>query len=445
MNHKFIKNRDIILFSSQPWNTELGSNFKDMALELAQFNRVLFVNRALNRVSLWKGKNNVQVQTRLASVKKSIGELVEVQTGLWLHNPRTILESINWIPFSAIHDFFNKINNRRLAREINKMILRLGFTNTILINDNDFIRGRYLKQLVPCSDYIFYKRDYMLGVRYFQRHGPRLEAGILREADMVVTNSEYLTKQAKKSNRNSYDIGQGCDPSTYAATDVSVPEDIQHFKKPVIGYTGYVSAWRIDVEILIYIAEQLPECSIVLIGPVDILFQTEEVKHLENIYFLGTKPSAELPGYIKYFDVCINPQVLNEITMGNYPRKVDEYLAMGKPVVATATETMRLFKDYCMLCETKLEFVENIKQILDNPGLYMSENERQRRISFALTHTWTKSIGRLGDAYFDAKSKPPDPVLSINGPGTQTSMLQILATCFLVLYLVFIFIKFLFY
>ncbi len=43
----------------------------------------------------------------------------------------------------------------------------------------------------------------------------------------------------------------------------------------------------------------------------------------------------ELPGYIQHFDVCINPQKLNPITIGNYPLKVDEYLAMGKPVVAT--------------------------------------------------------------------------------------------------------------
>lgn len=445
MDHKFIKDRDIVLFSSQPWDAELGSNFKDMALELSKLNRVLFINRALNRVSLLKGKNNPSIQTRLASIKTGTGELTKLQPNLWIHNPRTILESINWIPFPAIHDFLNKVNNKRLAKQINKIIHQLEFTNVILINDNDFIRGRYLKQLVHCSDYIFYKRDYLLGVSYFQRHGPRLESGILREADMVVTNSEYLARRAKKYNRNSYDMGQGCDIKNSIAADVLVPEDIRHIKKPVIGYTGYISAWRIDIMVLKYIAEQLPECSLALIGPVDVLFNREEVKHLRNIHFLGTRSSASLPGYIKYFDICMNPQVLNKITMGNYPRKVDEYLAMGKPVVATATETMKLFEGYCMLCATKTEFVENIKHILYNPGLYTSEEEQQRRTSFALSHNWTNSIGRLGDAYFDAKSKPVDPMPQVKDGARQTPSIQILATCFLIAYLLFIFIKFLFY
>src|SRR3990170_7547884 len=180
-----IKNRDIVLFSFQPWDAELGSNFKDMAFELSKFNRVLYVNRALDRASLWKQKNSRQVQTRLASIKKGIGELVQVQPRLWVQNPRTIVESINWIPIGFVHDILNKLNNKRLASEINKVTRQLGFQNVILINDNDFIRGRYLKEFVHCTDYIFYKRDYMLGVGYFQRHGPRLESALLKEVNMV--------------------------------------------------------------------------------------------------------------------------------------------------------------------------------------------------------------------------------------------------------------------
>ncbi|MEJ7766281.1 MAG: glycosyltransferase [Chitinophagaceae bacterium] len=445
MAHTFIKDRNIVLFSFQPWDTEIGSNFKDMAVELAKLNRVLYVNRALDRASLWKGKYNPQVQTRLASIRRGKGELVQVQPGLWVQNPRTILESINWIPFAAIHDRLNKINNIRLSRQINKMIHRLKFTNVILINDNDFIRGRYLRQLVHCSDYIFYKRDYMLGVGYFRRHGPRLESGILEEADLVVTNSEYLASQARKINKNSYDMGQGCYPANFLENIDTVPDDIKNMKGPVIGYTGYISAWRIDVDILVYIARQLPECSIVLVGPVDILFQIDEVKDLGNIFFLGTKPADELPAYIKQFDVCINPQVLNEMTMGNYPRKIDEYLAMGKPVVATATETMELFKDYCLLCTDKREFVENIKKVIGNQNLYSSQDEINKRKAFASTHTWTNSIGRLGDAYYAPRIKADLPDKPVKVSGYKKPWLQVLATVFIIIYLLFIFVKFLFY
>jgi glycosyltransferase involved in cell wall biosynthesis len=69
--------------------------------------------------------------------------------------------------------------------------------------------------------------------------------------------------------------------------------------------------------------------------------------------FLGAQDVNRLPEYIKAFDVCINPQLLNETTKRNYPRKIDEYLAMGKPVVATKTIAMGYFKDWVYLAETK--------------------------------------------------------------------------------------------
>ena len=37
--------------------------------------------------------------------------------------------------------------------------------------------------------------------------------------------------------------------------------------------------------------------------------------------------------------------MVNAVTQGDYPLKIDEYLAMGKPVVATRTP-MALFADY---------------------------------------------------------------------------------------------------
>ncbi len=54
MSHRFIKNRDIVLFSFQAWNSDIAFNFKDMAYELARFNRVLFIDRARDRNTVLK-------------------------------------------------------------------------------------------------------------------------------------------------------------------------------------------------------------------------------------------------------------------------------------------------------------------------------------------------------------------------------------------------------
>jgi glycosyltransferase involved in cell wall biosynthesis len=80
---------------------------------------------------------------------------------------------------------------------------------------------------------------------------------------------------------------------------------------------------------------------------------------------LGAQDVNRLPEYIKASDVCINPQLLNETTKGNYPRKIDEYLAMGKPVVATKTIAMDILK-IGFIWQRRRLFKANRKAITEN-------------------------------------------------------------------------------
>ena len=74
--------------------------------------------------------------------------------------------------------------------------------------------------------------------------------------------------------------------------------------------------------------------------------------------------------------------------------KVDEYLAMGKPVVATATKTMSLFKDHVYLAGSPAEYVHLIEQAMaeDLP------DKQAARTGFARSHTWENSVGALYEA-----------------------------------------------
>jgi teichuronic acid biosynthesis glycosyltransferase TuaH len=392
MEHKFIKNRDIILFTFQPWNSGIGFNFKEMAYELARYNRVLFVNRVADRNSLLRNKNEL-------NQPKQKNELTQINENLWLYNPNIVMESINWISVNWIYDSLNKINNTRLANAITKAINKLSFRDFIFINDNDFYRGLYQKELLPgCSQYIFYIRDFLTIQPYFKRHGRRLEKEIIKKADLVVANSAYLAKYASQWNSRTFDIEQGCDLNSYANTDFPMPADLATIKRPIIGYSGAVTDMRLDITVIEHIASSFPDYSIVFVGPVDKAFKKSRLKNHKNIYFTGIKRPDEIPAYISHFTICMNPQALNPLTIGNYPRKIDEYLAMGKPVIATSTEAMQMFRDYVFLCKTKEDYVTTINQILSTPH-FSGEAEKQRRINFAFTHSWENSIGMLGDAY----------------------------------------------
>lgn len=318
--------------------------------------------------------------------------LVTIKDNLWNYYPDELIESINWIKNDALFNWLNKFNNRRFARSIKKAIARLGFKDVILFNDNDIFRCFYLKEMLKPTISVYYSRDYLLFVDYWKLHGKTLEPALIKKSDVCVANSTYLANYCRQYNDKSYYVGQGCDLEIFTGKQhVPAPSDIADIAKPVIGYVGALQSIRLDIELLAYIAQQKPEWNIVLVGPEDNEFKVSGLHHIPNIHFLGGKDPDTLPAYINAFDVCLNPQLINQVTIGNYPRKIDEYLAMGKPVVATRTEAMSVFEQHTYLGVTKEDYVQLIAKALAED----SEEKRQQRISFAATHTWENNVQEI--------------------------------------------------
>ncbi|MEI7982673.1 MAG: glycosyltransferase, partial [Bacteroidota bacterium] len=302
-------------------------------------------------------------------------------------------ESINWISSQAVFDFFNKINERRFASKIKEAVQKLNFRDYYILDDNSMYIGFYLKEFLKPRLFIYLLRDAVTQVAYHKKHGIVLEPLIIKKSDLTVTNSEYFCNFARQFNPNSFLIGQGCDVSLYQDTDGSlpVPEDILKLPHPVIGYTGALTTIRLDIDILVYIAKARPEWNLALVGPEDEKFVNSELHQLPNVHFFGRKNPEELPGYIKGFDVALNPQIVNPITDVNYPLKIDEYLAMGKPVVATKTTFMQYFKDYTFLAATKEDYVPLIEKA-------MQENSPElatRRKELANNHSWENFVDKI--------------------------------------------------
>ena len=148
--------RDIIVVGQQPWDTEIGSNCKNIALEFSKTNRVLYVNSPLDRITLYRNKNEPKTKTRYAIVKGEQSGLINIQTNLWNLYPDCLVESINWIKSTTIFDYFNYFNNKKLAKSIQKAIQELGFKNFILFNDNEIYKGFYLKEFLKPKVSLYY-------------------------------------------------------------------------------------------------------------------------------------------------------------------------------------------------------------------------------------------------------------------------------------------------
>ena len=388
-----IKNRDIIVYGLQAWDYDIASTCKYTAIEMAKNNRVIYVNPPMQRSSLYREKDDPRIQKRIRINKGQEDFLVQEMDNLWVLYPKMVAESINWIKSPSIFNYFNKRNDKKYAREVQKAVKRLDFSNFILFNDNSMITGFYFKEFLKPDIFIYLLRDAVIHVDYHKRHGTRLQPEIIAKADFAVANSDYFADYERETNPRSYMIGQGCDLTMYNDDDgkMKIPDDLKDIPKPIIGYVGFLTTIRLDIDVLVHIAEQKPEWSLVLVGPEDEGFEKSKLHELSNVYFLGRKKPEELASYIKGFNVALNPQVVNVITDINYPLKIDEYLAMGKPTVATKTTFMAYFKDYTYLPKTKEEYITAIEKALreDSPEL------QKKRKAYAAEHTWENFVNKI--------------------------------------------------
>ena len=102
-----MKNRDIVVVGIQAWDIEIGSNCKNIASEFAKHNRVLYVNPPLDRATLKRETDSEKVQKRIRIKKGEEQDLVKVLDNLWNLYPKSMTESINWIPS---HSLFKVLN-----------------------------------------------------------------------------------------------------------------------------------------------------------------------------------------------------------------------------------------------------------------------------------------------------------------------------------------------
>lgn len=386
--------KDFIITSLQTWDIEIGSTIKNTALEISKQNRVLYINTPMDLSVRLRGNKQAPAYVRRMSViKGDVSPLRQINENMWVLDCPFTLLSVNFLP-APLFNFFNRWNNRRIGQWIVKQAALLGFKDYIHLIDTDIYRSRYLKEYIHPALSIYYRRDYIIGEAYWRKHGTRLEPELAASADIVLANSTRFAAELQAYNPETYPIETGVNLELYdASRSYETPSDMKDIPHPIVGYMGTVNSTRLDGDLLYDIIRQRPDYSFVFTGPEDDGFRQHRIHTLKNVHFLGRKNVEELPAYINAYDVCINPQMINDITDGNYPLKIDEYLAMGKPTVATSTHTMRdIFADHTHLATNCEEWLTAIDTAVSEAG---NQELAQQRVAFAETHSWGHSVKKI--------------------------------------------------
>lgn len=392
---------DHVVFFSCNWST-LGQRHRhhQMFLSMARSekdSRILCVQRPLCFITSIIYRRREMIDW---CMKKN--RLISVLPNLFVYQPIILLHDhiAQYVPG------VNVLNRKMLSRQLSALISDLGMKRSNLITwISDPIQEDYVGLMnervciYDCYDDYFAYCDHNP-----LRSRARLmlqEERILKRADIVFVISEDLRKKKVKFNKNVYMISNAADVDLLStASDHSTPMHsiISQISHPIIGMIGNLNQ-RIDFSLLRHIAVSHPEWSVVIVGDWcgadPKLVKSDIVKQLQsmvNVHWLGHQHFEELPGILKGFDVCIIPYAAEDpFNKSCSPLKMYEYLATGKPIVATDIPSVRTELELIRIGRSYSEFVREIAAALDEKGNVLKE----RRMEVAIKNSWdnrTQSI-----------------------------------------------------
>jgi glycosyltransferase involved in cell wall biosynthesis len=216
----------------------------------------------------------------------------------------------------------------------------------------------FLEQYLP--DYIVY--DYVDDIPAWGAYLPKMVA----HADIVVTTAGILKNQIDQMfpSKPTHLIPNGCDVrhfQKFAGNPPEKPVEYQEHSGPIIGYIGAWAHW-IDHDLVRQITLAFPEALFSVIG---VEYGINADRSIPNLRYLGYKPYEVLPQYLYYCDVCVIPFRINQITVATNPIKVYEYLAAGKPVVATDLPEVRNIP-FVYIGSDQASFIAHLKGVLSS-------------------------------------------------------------------------------
>ena len=223
------------------------------------------------------------------------------------------------------------------------------------------------------------------------------EAELCRAADVVTTTSAGLYDKKRPYNPERthlvHNVGDYAHFSRARLEETVVPADLAALPRPIIGFLGAVSDYKLEADWLTALARKHRDKTIALIGPVGVGDPTTDVTKLAaepNVHLLGHRPYEQLPGYVKGFDVGVIPYRINEYTTYSFPIKFFELLASGKPVVISELPALASYYESVRVARTAEEFVTACEAALREPGL-----GREERLRLAAANTWEHRVERI--------------------------------------------------
>jgi len=381
-----ITGKNIICISSIDWDFVWQGHQEVMLTFAKARNRVIFIENTGVRPPGFR--DLARIKKRLINRKKSKSGVRKVHENIYVYSPIALP-----FPYS---EPARMVNRKIFISKLLKFMKELKFTDPIIwtflptntsIDIIDRIKDKKLVVYYCIAEFA----ELVRSPRKFEIK----EKELLEKIDIVFAQGTEIKKRCEKHNKNVYIFPFGVNTRIFinAKESLETPQDMKGISHPILGYIGGIHK-HVDIELIRYVAAKKPEWSIVLVGPMQV--NPDSFKVHSNVYLLGNKEHKALPSYIAQFDVCLIPYRLTEYTKTVYPTKLNEYLAMGKPVVATSIPEVDLFsarhKDIISVTKTREDFLREIEKALKKEK---NEDIVKKRVETAQESAWPRRIEKM--------------------------------------------------
>ena len=384
-----MKRSAIIIFSSINWTEHYQLHHQLTQSLLKEGCDVLFVENTGVRSPQIKDFGRIvdRVKARL----RSIHGFKDVDTGVTVFTPV-------FIPYP-----YNKLsillNTFLISKSIKGWIKAAKFYEPICISflPTPTVQG-IIKAIEP-SLKIYYCADDMSRSLANPGKLKKYENRFFKDVDLVFTTSHKMYKKALQFSDSVYNVPAGIDSSKFPPKNaLTIPSDIEEIARPIIGYIGAISD-VFDKELIIKLANSLPSVNIVLVGPKYTNITT--LRNIKNILLLGERPHDLMPNYINSFDIVLIPYIVNEATDSVYSCKLNEYLSLGKIVLSTNLQEIKIFNEQnnhlINIGINAEDFIQKAKKLVETLTEDTEEN-RTMRIKIAKENTWDERFSKIDTA-----------------------------------------------
>ncbi|HJZ78048.1 MAG TPA: ElyC/SanA/YdcF family protein [Vicinamibacterales bacterium] len=376
---------DIVCVSSIDWDFIWQGHQEIMSRLAAVGHRVLFVENTGVRTP--QMRDLPRVRRRIQNWWRGTNGFREERPNLFVYSPLVLpwpyLRPSRWI------------NRLALGRAIRRWMRATGFSQPIVWT---FLPTPLARDLVAAFDpqlTIYYCIDDLASSSAGAQRITASEEQLFREADLVFVTSERLRERAARFSDRVHVFPFGVSLERFEAVrrhHEAAPDDVASLARPVVGYVGGLHQW-VDQDLLARVARSMPDATFALVGPEQT--DVSMLRTCSNIRLLGLRPHDELPRYVKSFDVGIVPYRLTEYTANVYPTKLNEYLSMGIPVVATDLPEIRRFNTQHGAIVGIAADADGFGQAIRSALNDSAQTDVDRRIAIAAQNSWASRIAAM--------------------------------------------------